>query len=210
MLFNVGTVCKYTFTDKFKLLDGVYLLAATTTFEQAVDAGIDFMKNLYTPAGLSSTDFADDYNSYAKSVVLELKTIAVGSTASVTYYVPDTILGTVPDPTVQRYPSISLGIQFGAFKDPTVYTSLRSQISDLISSVTGDSSALVWYETPEDAQWLTDAEYAALETQRAANIKAITPLQVVIKQKDDTIAQLKALNAELTAALVTLGGTEKT
>ena len=92
MIPAVGATCLYTLIPKFATLNGVYRNRAETTFLDAVASGVDFVANLYTPAGLSQTDFNIDYASYRQDAVIVLESVL---DSSIVYYVPESIFHTV-------------------------------------------------------------------------------------------------------------------
>lgn len=196
---HVGTTCKFVLTTKFASLNGVYTVVAVMTYEATIAAGVKYTDVLYTPAGLSSESFTADAPSFiGKDVIL----VQSPTDTSVTLYFPTPILATIPDPTISRYDDVYLSLHIGMFKDPGTYAWVKGQIEDILSSVTGQTINGRWMANPNRAQYLTDAEYAALDATRQANIKKITPLTVQIQNQLKLIDQLQAQVDALTQTVI--------
>ncbi len=202
MIPPVGATALFTFATPFALLNGVYSIVKTMTFETALASGVDFVAALYTPAGRTASEYASEYQAYAGQIVLQLQTVTAATVA--TYYVPLGVLSQVPDPTIQRYDDIYLSIHIGAFADETVYTWIAGQVNDLLASVTGNPDTAQFYSNPSDAIYLTQGQYAALVAQRTANIKTISPLIVQNQKLQQTIDSLQTLIRAYQANLIAL------
>lgn len=191
IIFSVGSVCKYTFEAPFVSLNGVYQLIEVTSFAQCIADNISIVDNFYTPAGSNSTQYQSDYSKYVNGRVLVLQTVT-GSTPK-TYYAPEAAIATVPDPTVRKYPNITISFPVGAFKDETTYTTMIPVLQDIVSAYTGESNNVIITEDSLRAQWLTEAEYQAMDTARQANIKRIQPAYLLLQQARDEITQMRTL-----------------
>lgn len=201
---QLGTVCKFTFVTKFSALNGVYKVVSLTTYEATVAASVDYAAGLYTPAGVDSSQYATDASSYAGQDVV---VVQPPNDTSLTYYLPLSIIALVPDPTVTRYDDVYLSVHIGMFKDPDTYAWVKGQIEDILSSVTGETLQGQWLANSKKAQWLTTAEYDALDAQRQANIKAVRPLSVIIQDQLTQITKLQALVAALEQTIISMKST---
>lgn len=202
MIYAPGTVCAYTFVTEMATLDGKYKLISTRTFAQALIDGIDFVTNLYTPAGLSSTNYAADYPNLQASTVLELQT--VGTTNPITYYVPSALLTGVPDPTVRAYPSITLGIPLGAFDDETTWTTMIPMINAIVAAYTGEPAQTTILVSEDETSYLTRAEYAAMDAKRQRNIAALTPWPIEKANLQKDLINARALLKDYEQTIIAL------
>lgn len=199
MLPHVGTTCKFVLTTEFAALNGVYTVVAIMTYEATVTAGVKYADVLYTPAGLSSDAYTTDAPTFKGQDVILVQS---PSDTSVTLYFPTPILATLPDPTVSRYDDMYLSLHIGMFKDPGTYSWVKSQIEDILSSVTGQTINGRWMANPNRAQYLTEAEYAEIDAARKTNVKQIAPLTVQIQNQLKLIDQLQAQVDALTQTVI--------
>lgn len=198
---QLGSVCKFTFVTRFSALNGVYKVVSLTTYEATVAAGIDYAAGLYTPAGLDSSQYQTDASSYAGQEVI---VVQPPNNTALTYYIPLSLIALVPDPTVSRYDDIYLSVHIGMFKDPDTYAWVKGQIEDILSSVTGQTLQGQWLANSKKSQYLTEAEYDALDAERQANIKAVKPLSVIIQDQLTQITKLQALVAALEQTVISM------
>ena len=197
----IGTINRFIFTNKYTALNGTYIVTGVTTFEAALLQGVDFVKNFYTPAGLSDQDYTDDYTSLLKSTILEVK--APQDTATTVYYFPLPFLATSPDPTVKQYQYIYLNLPIGYFKDNSEFSWIKSQLEDTVASITGQATSGIWQANPGANTYMTDAEYQAVDATRKAQIKTIQPLTTQIEAQKEFIAKLQNLISIYEQALIT-------
>ena len=185
MIPEAGTTCRFAFTARFASLDGVYRIRAITTFQDALVANTDFVSNLYEPAGLSQSDFDVDYNSYFNDRIAVLESVLDDS---VVYYTPESIFQTIPDPTINEYFPLILVVDLGVQKNTQAIYPLLDQIKDLIAASLGTENAFSIVTNPQNKAYLTDAEYSALEVERAKRARELIPLSVQLKSANDKIA----------------------
>lgn len=198
---TVGSVCKFTLTAPFASLNGVYTVAALTTYAESVNAGIDYTAVLYTPAGLSSTQYTTDAASYQNDQVVVVQTV---TSSPVTYYFPTSIIALVPDPSVKRYDDVYLRVHIGMFDDDSAYQYVLTTINDIVASITGEAANSIFVASPKNAQYLTSAAYAAMDAARQENIKAVAPLSVKIQEQLSLIDTLQAQVAALEATIIAM------
>lgn len=189
MIPELGTTCRFVFTAKFSTLNGVYRVRAETTFKDALISGIDFVEGLYTPAGLSRDDFTADYSSYLNDRIVVLESVLSSDTV---YYVPESVFLNVPDPTIREYFPLILAVDLGVTKNTQSVLPLIDAITDLVRSQLGTDNPVRLVTSSENKVYLTDDEYAVVETERAKNITRLIPLSVQLKQSQDKIVQLAA------------------
>ena len=202
MIPAVGATCLYTLIPKFATLNGVYRNRAETTFLDAVASGVDFVANLYTPAGLSQTDFNIDYASYRQDAVLVLESVL---DSSIVYYVPESIFHTVPDPTINEYYNLVGVIQLGVFKNTSDILPALDSIKDTVQAQLGVTDPLRVVTNTSNKMYLTDGQYESITTARSTNIRVLSPLSVQLAQANKQIqnqaakiAAYEALIAQLT------------
>lgn len=199
MLPPVGTTCLFTFTKAFSLLNGVYKTLSIMTFEAALTNNVNFLTSLYTPAGLNQSDYENDYATYRGQNVVEVQSVLDSSTI---LYIPEPIIALNPDPTVQKYQQIYYSVMIGAFKDPNVYTHIKTQLDDIVSSVTGVTEGGKWLADPAADEYLTEAEYEALDAARKANVKSIKSLRVQLEEQNAYIVSLQSLVESLKQKII--------
>jgi hypothetical protein len=201
MIPQSGTTCKFVFAPRFSVLNGVYRVRSTTTFVDAMSSGIDFVANLYTPAGMTANDFNQDYPSYQYDQVVSLESVL---DATVILYVPETVFPTVPDPTVKEYFSLLGVVNLGVQSNPQLILPLMDQITDAIQSTLGTTETLRIATNPQNKVYLTDTEYAALDVARQSHIKELMPFSVQLKNAQDIITYQAAKIAAYEALIVQL------
>lgn len=204
MIPSVGTTCSFVFTTNFATLNGVYRIRAETTFLDAVSSGVNFVDNLYTPAGLQLSDFNADYSSYTSDRVTVLESVV---DSSVVYYTPESIFLNVPDPTINEYYSLIVVSNLGVFKNTQDIYPLLDSMKDLIQAHLGVTDPIRVVTNPENKVYLTDSQYQAVVAARQANIQVLSPLsaQVVALTTQNTylaakVAEYEALIAQLATA----------
>lgn len=200
----VGSTCAFIFTTPFAALNGVYTVISQTPFLDCVKAGVDFAENLYVPAGLSANDYVTDYSTYTKDIVSVLQ--SVGNSSSV-FYVPESIFGKVPDPTVREYLPLTLVLDLGVQSNTQMVLPLIDAVTDLTRASLGTTNPVRIITNSDNKVYLTDTEYAALETARAANKQVLSPLSVQLQAEKDKNAYLAAKVAAYEALIQHLGDT---
>lgn len=203
MIPSVGATCSFEFTTPFATLNGVYRIRAETTFNDSIASGVDFVSNLYTPAGRSQADFNADFASYKTDRVTILESVVDNT---VVYYTPESIFAKVPDPTVREYFPLVLVVDVGVQKNTQKILPLIDQVKDLIQATLGTTDPLRIITNPANKVYLTDAQYATLEAAREANIEELVPLSVQLKQEQDNNTFLAAKCAAYEALIAQLSG----
>lgn len=189
MIPTVGSTCSFEFLDKFSTLNGIYKIVAETTFLASISSGVDYVKNLYTPAGLNQTDFNTDFATYKNDAVAVLESVA---DSNVVYYAPESIFLKVPDPTIREYFPLVLVVDLGVQKNPQTVLPIIDQIKDLIQAGLGTTDPVRIVTDPNKKIYMTDAQYAVLEAAREANTSELIPLSIQLAKEVDKVTYLNA------------------
>lgn len=190
ILPEINTVCAYQFTTDFVSLNGIYTLVDLTSFNEAIAEGVDFVADLYTPAGVESSQYATDAPTYKNDAVLHLTPVNPGGVA---LYVPQTVLAVMADPMVGCYNALALGISLGVFDDATTLNWIVSELNAIISATIGVSNPVKVYSL--GTQYMRIADYAALVATRQAAQSSYATLyeqlqaQIALTQKAQTLNQ---------------------
>lgn len=183
MLPPLGAISAYTFTTEFKSINGIYKLVEMITYNDAVSSGMDFIKNLYTPAGIATSQYTIDSPTYVGSNVLILSPISE-TTVTNNIYVPVPILLGVPDSTVSCYNNMAIGISLGVFDNQNQLTWIINEINNILKGVLGVQSPAVLYSL--STTYLTNTQYQAIQSQRVASANGYTTMY---EQLQNQIAQ---------------------
>ncbi len=190
MILNIGTTYSFTFVTDFQSLDGIYRVRAETTFSDCISSGVDFVSNLYVPAGRTSDDFKNEFVNYKNDKVAVLELVA---NSSVIYYVPESIFLNIPDPTVREYYNLNLLVKLGAFERVESILPFVESVQDLLSSELGVTDTIKVITNSKRKIYLTQAEYQNLVNERDQNINRATSLRVQLVNKEKEIAYLRSL-----------------
>lgn len=199
MIPTTGSFAKFTFINKMDALNGIYQVVGVENFDEALLRGVDFYKLLYTPAGLSETDWTTDYVGYKGADIYWLQPT---DTTKDKIPVPYSALSTIPNINVGRYYNYNLLVTVGLYDTPDMLSGLASQINDLVSSTTGEKSNVYWTASSSGAIYKTRDEYKALDTARKAKVTKLMPLSTQINTLNKQIDDLKARNNYLELALI--------
>jgi hypothetical protein len=203
MIPDVGSTALFTFKAKFDTLNGVYRIRAETTFRDAVAAGVDFVANLYNPAGLNTNDFNADFPSYTSDKVVMLESV---KDSSVVYQVPESAFLNVPDPTIQEYFPLIAVINLGVHQNTQAIFPLLDQIKDIVQASLGVTDPLNIVTNPDNKVYLTDADYEQLKLVREANIRKLKPLSVQLAEANRDIVLLQTKLALYEKRIITQAG----
>lgn len=200
MIFQaVGCICKLTLGKGFSELNGMYYVSLEMTFKDAIASSVDFMANLYTPAGKSASDYSADYNNYLDDVVLVCNPI---DDRSVSYYIPQSLLIAPPDPTVKTYYRRMALIDLGIVDDPNTLLPLFQQLGQIATATTGILDCVTSLADTKSPVYKTQADYQAYLDQQAANKSTITNPVVRNIQLESENAQLRSRLAIAEKALI--------
>ena len=202
---HIGSTCLFTLTPKFSSLNGVYTVTALAAFNDLAP-NVNFVQNLYTPVGLTKQDYINDFSSYQNENVAVVNPVSDPST---TYYFPEAIIATVPDPTVKKYPNYYFAILIGPYQNETVLENLASEIGEMVTNTTGVTNPVRYLYDPAKSTWLTASQYQGIEEERQQNIKQADTLYTQLQNARATISTLQSQVDTLQQVIVQLssGGT---
>lgn len=205
MIFQAtGCVCKLTLGNGFSALNGIYYIALEMTFKDAVASKVDFLQNLYTPAGKTNVDYEADYNSYLDDIVLVCNPITDKDTA---IYIPSSLLSGPPDPTVKAFYRRMAVIDLGIVDDPNTLLPLITQVGQMATAVTGITNSVAMVSDRNNTVYKTADEYAAYLADMAAQKSTLTNPYIVNQQLAsenlDLRARLQAAEEQLIQYLAT-------
>ena len=175
LLPPLGTVSAYTFTTEFASLNGIYTLTEILTYNQAIANGVDFIKSLYTPAGVAAAQFITDAVNYTNNNVLLLTPANVKN--GIPIYAPVSILAMQPDSMVGCYNKIAIGINLGLFNDQTKLTWIINEINQILTATLGINNPAVLYSLGSEYMKISD-----FNTQQAQRQAAITGYNTLYTQ----------------------------
>ena len=188
MTYNeIGVSSLYTFTTPFQDLDGIYTLKKILTSDQAIAEGVDFVKNLYVPAGLDKDDFNNEFQTFRGQQVLYLSSV----TSDRQVPVPENILAKIPNPNIVEVDDLYIAINLGLFDNPTQLSWIVRQLQDITQSVTGESDSVDIYSTGK--KWLTTKEFHDIKKARRQKAEQAQPLSVTVREQQEEILRLRNL-----------------
>jgi hypothetical protein len=182
---TINSTCAYTFTGAFQALNGIYTLGEMMSFNEALASGVDFIDNLYIPAGLTAAQYTTDAVNYKNDTILCLTRT---NTTAVPTYMPASLLATVPDPMIGCYNNLALGIVLGLFADQTQLTWIVNEINNIVAATVGISAPSIKLYSL-GTQYMRVVDYEALVAQRT---DAITPYATLYQKLQDQIALTEA------------------
>lgn len=197
---TVNTTCAYIFTSEFQSLNGLYTLQEICSYNEAISEGVDFITSLYTPAGLSASQYATDASNYKNDSILYLTPTNPGG---VSIYAPSSILAMMPDPMVGCYNNLAIGVSLGLFADQSKLDWIVNELNNIISSVVGVSSPEVKLYSL-GTQYMRVVDYEALVALRE---DVQSTYKTLYQQLQEQIALTEAaqnLNVYYQSALIAL------
>lgn len=160
----IGTSGSFTLKSPFSVpADTVYIVSAVRTFADLAMAGQDPMALIYSPAGLSSTDYDNDVASGAVVVVL-----TSGTSAPV--YVPSSYLVQQPSQDAVPYSMMIGSFNLGPLPDALDLTALVNLITQLIAATVGIADPQVELHAIPTTTVVTSAQDAAMTQARLAAV----------------------------------------
>ena len=187
MSVNVGWTYKFTFTNDFSSLNGVYSVVKIYTYDELINDGIDLNDGLYAHVGKTSEQLDSDVGLYRNEDIYKLVN---PDDSAVVYYAPAPILMTIPDPNIAKYSKLVLGVNLGIFDNQEQLASVISTLQEILSKTVGI------VETPQlfsvGHKWLTPDEYATIEAER------ITASREVVNYFSETQKLLETVSKQQT------------
>ena len=163
---TVGVVYKFTFLDRFTILDGIYRLIKLMTYDEFLEEGGDLLTQVYEPCGLTESDVNDDLETIKASKIMKLK--SPETKGSTLLYMPLCFMETTPDHNVQCYYKFGVTAYVGITSDPNTLDEVKNTIIDRCKSMLGINPDPALITVGEE--WLTDSEYQA-ELERREAVK---------------------------------------
>lgn len=171
----------------------VYRVGAEQTFEDMLKRGLDPMKVVYEPVGLSTVDYANDQAVGAAIITLL-------SDTELPKYVPDTYIDSYPNMGVVSHSRVVMAADMGMLPDTYDLTRAQQAYAKAISDDTGVAPTIVLCVAPVgDA--ITQEQYVQNMNARNAAIKNRTTDYALLLQARDQVAALTQSNAELIAMI---------
>lgn len=167
----------------------VYRVGAEQTFEDMLKRGVDPMKVVYEPVGLSTVDYANDQAAGAAIITLL-------SDTELPKYVPDTYIDSYPNMGVVAHSRIVLAADLGMLPDTYDLTRAQQAVAKALSDDIGVAPTILVCSAPvTDA--ITQEQYVQNMNARNAAIKNRTTDYALLLQARDQIAALTQSNGEL-------------
>lgn len=201
----LNSICAYSFTTNFTSLNGIYTLVEMMTYAEAQVEGIDFVTYLYTPAGLTASQFTIDAGNYTTDRVIKLIPVNATPSGPSMLYVPESLVASIPDAMVSCYNNVAIGIVLGAYADQTTLAWVLGELNSILTATTGVTAPATLFSL--GTQYMKISDYAALIAARAAAVAAQTPYQTLYEQllsANKEIQSLKTLVQYYETTLITL------
>lgn len=171
----------------------IYRVGAEQTFEDMIKRGLDPMKVVYEPVGLSTVDYANDQAVGAAIITLL-------SDTEMPKYVPDTYIDSYPNMGVVAHSRVVMAADLGMLPDTYDLTRAQQAYAKAISDDIGVQPTIVLCVAPV-ADAITQEQYVQGVNARNAAIKNRTTDYALLLQARDQVAALTQSNAELIAII---------
>ncbi len=162
-------IYKFTFIANFNSLDGIYKVLRIDSYSTLLGDGIDLFAVLYEPNSLNVTAFENDLPTIRDNRIFKLVDVADENNI---VYIPEHILNSVPDASIQKYIKLGISCNIGIHEDPDAVTTLKSEIEQHIEAMIGETNNALIFKISDE--YLTASEYASIEATRAANITTVS------------------------------------
>lgn len=140
-----------------------YEVHAIRTFKDLIARGVDPMKVVYEPVGLTAQDYANDLGDQALIITLFNPTVDP-------IYVPSTWIGSYPDMGVVPHQWVVASVSCGMLPESYDTQRIREAISQAVSDYTGVETTVHMTLAPVDGA-ITEAQYAQNLAARQAAIR---------------------------------------
>ncbi len=196
MSVNVGWTYKFTFTNDFSSLNGVYSVVKIYTYDELINDGVDLNEGLYAHVGKTADNLDADVHLYRNEDIYKLVN---PDDSTVVYYVPYLILLTIPDPNINKYPKLVLGVNLGIFENAEQLTSVINTLQEILSKTVGITEAPKIFSVGH--KWLTPDEYADIELSRVTASRSVvnyySEIQKLLKTLSQQQTQIEVLKTQL-------------
>lgn len=161
MSVYVGNTYKFTLHSDFSSLNGIYKVLRIMTYDETIVDQIDLME-MYIKHGRTEEDFNNDI-----TILRDTKILKLQSTTDLSIiHIPVTLYLLEPDPSVQRYLHLTLGIDLGIFSTLDQVLFIKEVVHELINGGLGVDTEPVIVEMSSKQRWMTTEEYDTLDSER--------------------------------------------
>jgi len=201
MSITVGHIYKFSFSDDFDSLNGIYKVTHSMDYDTLLEDDVSLLDSLFVPAGLTDVELdaaLPDLMTYTFYRLISIEGTQI-------LYVPDQYIVGIPIPDVFEYSKLMIAVDLGPWAEPDTLAAISATISQYLENAYGIS------ETPEvmayDTVWMAESDYEAIVQARQTTIDNGTGVVNYFKEaqiKQNTIdaqaARIAALE-DLVAAL---------
>jgi hypothetical protein len=195
----INGTCGYVFQARFVALNGIYRLIKTTSYNESIKEGTDFFKELYQPAGLTETDFENDWQDYQFDQIFTLEDV---NDVTKVYKVPSVLIIEQPNPNIVKTYELSLNIRLGQFVNPNKVSWLVNYIDQAVAVATGTLDVTQLFNDTDNEVYMTKEEYELLDQDRNTRVQILKPHLQVIQEQLKIIESLQTQVATLEQAII--------
>lgn len=203
---KTGWTYKFAFRKGFESLNGVYTVVKIYTYEELLSENIQLSSSLYALVGKTETEYERDYVTY-EFRTHDIYKLVDSSNTHRFIYIPEGLLGEIPNSNVKKYPKIVLMLNMGIFNDTTKIEYVADLIKDQISYEFGITNAPDVVAIQE--VWLTDEEYQDIENDRITEARDVVSYfteNIELRNKiSDLSSRLNVLEKKILSVSVTDG-----
>ena len=190
MLIAVNYSYEFSMNSELSAWDGIYTVNSILSYADMLTQNLDLFALTYKPNNLTQDNFNGDLAQIRTERIIKMTSV---TSATLVRYIPEHFFNKIPDGSVQKYFHLGLAIDLGTFADANQLNALRSDVEEVVAAMAGVSNKTVVYTI--DNKWMTEAEYAAIDTTRKA---AITRVQNNFTDKLALTNQVAALKTLIT------------
>lgn len=174
MLVQTGTTYSFKFKTvagiDFSVIDGIYKVTQELTYADILANKINMVESFYSKVGASASQWSIDIKNeslgFAANSFYKLESVNNKLEPTI-IYITKQIIDTYPDANIKKYSKLMLVLDLSVFDNPTLMTSVKDKVEQLIMNESGidTESVLSVY----DDVWMTVSDYDALEVIRNGN-----------------------------------------
>ena len=169
MFITPNYVYAFSFKSALSTLDGIYRVSSIISYADMLSLNLDLYKLIYKPNTLSEDAFKADLNTIRSGKIAKLVSV---NDEKIIYYIPEHLFDKVPDGSVQKYYHLGLAVNLGIFDDAELLNTLKTEIDQIIQTVTGVANKTVLYSVKN--AWMTTAAYKVIEDERDAQVTRVS------------------------------------
>lgn len=192
MFITPGITYRLTFTSGFEDLNGLYTVLKLLSHEEMLADELSIL-GFYTAAGKTEEEFTADKLLYKDHSYIKIQSIV---DTSLIYYTNELLLLNVPDFSAKQYYKLGLTVNLGIFKDENDLSGITMAVDEMLETTYGINSPSALF-VHGDVQWLTDIEYANIETARETLKDTVINTHVLINQLSTENTALRQKLADL-------------